>query len=149
MKPSARQQVDVRRSPLWRRLAAVSYDALLLSAVLLSFTFVIVLARAGRAVSPGSLWYLALLLGVCFFYFTWSWVHGGQTLGMRAWRLVLMRCGGGRVSWPQASLRFFAALLSWASLGLGFLWCVVDRKRLCWHDRASKTLLVTLEGRGT
>ncbi len=141
--------MDAVRSPFWRRLAAISYDAVLVSAVLFMLTLVLVVAREGRTIPPSSPWYTLLLLGVCFFYFTWSWVHGGQTLGMRAWRLVLMRCDGGRVSWPQASLRFFAALLSWASLGLGFLWCVVDRKRLCWHDRASKTFLVTREGRGT
>ncbi|MGH8602526.1 MAG: RDD family protein, partial [Gammaproteobacteria bacterium] len=137
---SAKKHVAVRGSPLWRRLAAIGYDVVLLSAVLFMLTLLLVAAREGRTIPPSNLWYTLLLFGVCFFYFTWPWVRGGQTLGMRAWRLALMRCGGGRVSWPQASLRFFAAVLSWASLGLGFLWCMVDRKRLCWHDRASKTL---------
>jgi uncharacterized RDD family membrane protein YckC len=135
-------------SSLRRRLAAIAYDAVLLSAVLFMLTLVLVAAREGRAIPPDSLWYTFLLAGVCFFYFTGSWVHGGQTVGMRAWRLALIGSGGARVSWAQPSLRFCAALLSWAGLGLGFLWCLVDRKRLCWHDRASKTSLVMREDAG-
>ena len=41
-----------------------------------------------------------------------------------------------------ASLRFVAALLSWAAVGLGFLWQLWDRDRLTWHDRISGTRIV-------
>ena len=38
--------------------------------------------------------------------------------------------------------RLLAALLSWGLLGLGFLWVLVDRNRLAWHDHLSGTRLV-------
>jgi uncharacterized RDD family membrane protein YckC len=41
-------------------------------------------------------------------------------------------------------LRFFAAILSWSAGGLGFLWILVDRDRMAWHDRLSKTEVVLL-----
>ncbi|MGH6634586.1 MAG: RDD family protein [Gammaproteobacteria bacterium] len=80
-------------SSFWRRLAAIGYDAVLLSAVLFMLTLVLVAVREGRTIPPGSPWYTLVLLSMCFFYFTWSWVRGGQTLGMRVWRLVLVRSG--------------------------------------------------------
>ncbi len=77
-------------------------------------------------------------------FFAGFWTHGGQTLGMRAWRIRLVGRGGGRVSWGQATLRFFAAIVSWLALGLGFLWALVDRERHAWHDRCSGTRLIRL-----
>ena len=35
----------------------------------------------------------------------------------------------------SANVRFFAALLSWAPAGLGFLWQLWDKDKLTWHDR--------------
>jgi hypothetical protein len=32
-----------------------------------------------------------------------------------------------------------AALLSAFSAGLGYVWCVLDQDRLCWHDRITRT----------
>jgi hypothetical protein len=35
-----------------------------------------------------------------------------------------------------------AASLSWAALGLGFLWQLWDPEKLTWHDRLSNTRLI-------
>ena len=98
----------------------------------------------GQAVAPSSRWYQAYLLALSFLYFGWFWTHGGQTLGMRAWRLRLQVCAhaAGPVPWRRALARFLAAGLSWAALGLGFAWALWDRERLTWHDRLSGTMLV-------
>jgi uncharacterized RDD family membrane protein YckC len=61
---------------------------------------------------------------------------------MRAWRLRIQRRGGGTPRWGEALLRYAGALLSWAALGLGFLWIGIDRKRMSWHDRLSATRIV-------
>ena len=37
--------------------------------------------------------------------------------------------------------------LSALSLGLGFLWCLLDEDMLCWHDRMTRTYL-TYSGGG-
>jgi uncharacterized RDD family membrane protein YckC len=128
---------------LWRRLAAAAYDLFLVLALLMVLTGLVILARAGAAIDPGSVWFQTLLAAAWWLYFAWSWTHGGQTVGMRAWRLILRsEAPDGRISWRQASLRFAAAGLSALPAGLGFLWAIVDRDRRCWHDRWSGTRLL-------
>ncbi len=130
---------------LARRLAAICYDALLLAGLLL-------IAGAPLPLVPESaqkLWWVRLiiqtyLLAWCFLFFGWFWVHGGQTLGMRAWRIRVVQDDGENVRWSRAAMRFMAAILSWAIAGLGFLWIRFDPRGMAWHDRLSKTRLTLL-----
>ena len=46
---------------------------------------------------------------------------------------------GARPGVLAASIRFFAAILSWIPLGLGFWWQLRDKDGLTWHDRLSGT----------
>ncbi|MGD8497475.1 MAG: RDD family protein [Chromatiales bacterium] len=126
---------------LARRLAAMIYDTLLLAAVV----FIAAAPTAALDIEPGSLGsYLLLLyvLLVAFLFLGWFWTHGGQTLGMKTWRLRLERMDGTSIDWYDAGLRFATAMLSWAALGLGFVWSVFHPERLAWHDIASRTRLV-------
>ncbi len=75
----------------------------------------------------------------------WFWTHGGQTLGMRAWRLRLVSDDGDKVTLRQALVRYAVAILSWLVLGLGFLWILFDGKKRAWHDIASRTRLVLVD----
>jgi uncharacterized RDD family membrane protein YckC len=127
--------------PLWRRCAAFAYDLLLVTALLMALTGVVILVRGGDPIDPGTLWFQLLLVLAWWFYFGWSWTHGGQTVGMRAWRFRLTTPDGAAVNWRQASLRFLGAGVSLLPLGLGFLWALVDRDHLSWHDRWSQTAL--------
>ncbi len=130
---------------LARRLAAQGYDALVLTAVLLAATVPFVLVAGGSPASPTGRGLLRLyLLAIAFLFFGGFWVHGGQTLGMRAWRLRVVDYAGNPVSWKQALLRFVGALISWAVLGGGYLWVLVDHDRCAWHDRLSGTRLVVV-----
>jgi uncharacterized RDD family membrane protein YckC len=134
---------------LLRRLAALLYDSLLLLALWFA-TSALVLAVSGGLLSQADrpLWLLYVLrtclLLVTFLFWAGFWTHGGQTLGMRAWRLKLVNDQGGPVSWPQAAWRCLAALLSLAPLGLGYLWILIDREQCAWHDRLSGTRVVVL-----
>lgn len=128
------------RTRLWRRLAALAYDLLLVFALFMVLTGIVIMARGGRSIDSGSVWFQLLLLACWWLYFGWSWTHGGQTLGMRAWRLVLVATDSREIGWGRATLRFVAAGLSAAAAGLGFLWCLVDRDGMTWHDRLSRTL---------
>ena len=76
-------------------------------------------------------------------FFGWFWTHGGQTLGLRAWKLKVIRDEGGPLGWKDASLRMAASLVSAAPAGLGYLWILVDRDGLAWHDRLSHTRIVS------
>lgn len=127
---------------LTRRLLAILYDSLLLLAVLYFATAILLPFTGGEAIAPRTPWYSAYLLLVSFLYFGGFWTHGGQTLGMRAWRVRLAPLEGEVVSWSQALARFLASLASWAPLGLGFVWALFDRKRMTWHDHLSRSILV-------
>jgi uncharacterized RDD family membrane protein YckC len=127
-----------------RRLAAGCYDALLLGALWMMATLIIVASRGGEPVPAGSVAYQLLLATLALLYFVTSWLRGGQTLGMRAWRLRVERDSGGPLDTRTAILRFLGGLLSVASGGLGLLWLWVDRDELTWHDRLSGTRVVVL-----
>ncbi len=120
------------------------YDVLLLLAVLFIAAAVIVIPLGGAPQTTiGIGLFRFYLIAVAFVFFGWFWTHGGQTLGMRAWRLrVVRRTTGNALDWHHAAYRFGTAILSWLCFGLGFLWMLVDRERLTWHDRLSDSLLV-------
>jgi uncharacterized RDD family membrane protein YckC len=136
---------DSNPVPLWRRLAAASYDALVVAALWFIATAVAMPLSRG-AITPdhplAELIYRLYILAVGFLFFGGFWVRNGQTLGMLAWRVKLVRDGGGSVSWTQALIRYLAAYLSWAALGFGFWWSLWDPQRKTWHDRLSGTRLV-------
>lgn len=133
------------RAPLIRRLAAIAYDAFLLFGVLFLASLLALPFTADDAQRAHHPLFSVYLFVVSFIFFGWFWTHGGQTLGMRAWRVRVVRHdNGGTITWWQASLRFLVATLSWLMLGTGFLWSVFDKERRTWHDIYSETVLVVL-----
>lgn len=139
--PNTSAQLPRAAAPgLGRRLAACLYDALVLAAVLMvAAALWVAVTRAAAA--PGSWPFRVYILAVSAIFFTALWTRG-ETLGMRAWKLRIEGHDGRPPGWRPALLRFFFALLSWGALGLGYLWVLVDRDRLAWHDRLSGTRLV-------
>jgi uncharacterized RDD family membrane protein YckC len=127
---------------LWRRLAALCYDALLLAALVVCFTLLVLAVRLGTAVPPGSWWFLLCLVAIAAAFFCGFWVHGGQTLGMRAWRIRVVREDGRPLTWSRAALRFAAALVAALPAGLGLWWGVFDAGKRGWHDRWTGTRVV-------
>lgn len=107
-------------APLLRRLLALVYDALLLIAVWFLAMALLLLLGGGR-MAAGSPWSSLYLLGVCIAFFGGFWTHGGQTLGMRAWRLQLVQTDGRPVTWPRAVLRVLSAVPAWLVLLLGIV----------------------------
>jgi len=128
---------------LFRRLVAMFYDSLLLFSLLLAATALALLATKGNLNYHNPFFRSSLFL-ICFLFFAWFWTHGGQTLGMRAWRLRVQRLDGRPITPWQALLRFLSAIPSLVLLGLGFLWILVDRKKMAWHDRFSESVIVLL-----
>lgn len=139
---------DFSTSGLARRFAAICYDWLLLIAVLALFTAFVLAVRGGSAVAPSTSWFQVSLVAVAVMFFAWFWTHGGQTLGMRAWRIRVVRDDGGALSWRDALLRVLAASLATLPLGLGFFWCLIDANGRCWHDRVTHTRVVRYEKTG-
>ncbi|MCB1790025.1 MAG: RDD family protein [Gammaproteobacteria bacterium] len=135
---------NAARPGLPRRLAAMFYDAWLIAALWLLGVTADFFARGALGLNTDGADPVlqAYLLACPFVFYGWFWTHGGQTLGMRAWRLRLLDAQGNPVGWRQALIRVAAAHVSLLVFGLGYLWVLVDRDGLAWHDRLSRTLLV-------
>lgn len=137
---------QAQRPGLGRRLAAIGYDGLLLAALLILADALVVIPLGLLDIGADKLGqhplFRGYLLLVILAFFSGFWMRGGQTLGMRAWRLRLVRMDGNPVRLADSLKRLGAACLSWLALGLGFAWILVDREGLAWHDRLSGTRLL-------
>lgn len=118
------------------RLACVVYDLLLLIALLFLATALLLPFNAGKAFTHEQIFYPIYLILVSFLFYGWFWTHGGQTLGLRTWKVKVLTTDRQPINWMQALVRFVTAF---ASCGLGLLWILVDKKRRSWHDYLSKT----------
>jgi uncharacterized RDD family membrane protein YckC len=154
-----------------RRIAAVTYESLLLGALVLALGFAMlplsglsttgerslaVLPPAARAVS------FSIIFAVCGAYSVWSWTGGRRTLAMKTWRIALENASGPVVTARQALLRYLAcwiapacAILAYlplrhdghgrwalALLALNHAWAFIDPDRQFLHDRIAGTRLV-------
>lgn len=149
--------------PLWRRLVALAYDLLIVLAIVMVVGLLCQLATGGQLIATGAhavapLWYQGLQGVVVAAYFIVSWRRGGQTVGMRPWRIRVCRDDGGTISLQQAAIRVLVAaapmlLLAlapmlglhatlWAVLGAWTLWFAValfDPRGRALHDIAADT----------
>jgi uncharacterized RDD family membrane protein YckC len=145
----------VSRPALPRRLAAMLYDTLLVLPLIMVSVALAMAVRALFGLGPSAEGivrlnpYLVQLIAALtvMAFFSWFWLKNGQTLGMQAWRIKLVGFDGSPPGVLQVVRRCFGAALSAACLGLGYLWCLVDRNGRYWHDYLSATELVLLPGK--
>ncbi|HIO91846.1 MAG TPA: RDD family protein [Leucothrix mucor] len=134
---------------LAKRLAAMFYDFLLFGSALLVVGFLSMLVITSITgtdnVAKGSIFaklFFVYLLAFGYFFFGWFWTHGGQTLGMRAWKLKVITFEGHSINWKQALFRYIYSIVSWIPLGAGYFWILIDKNHLAFHDRVSKTAII-------
>lgn len=137
---------------LIKRIAAMVYDSLLVMAIAMAYgaayigikyaVFHVELATGERATMSTAGFVGLLLIIECFYWFFWC--RGGQTLGMRAWRLQLRQTNGQFATLPQALVRGLVGPISLVLFGLGYWWCLWDKQGRTWHDIASNTEVVQL-----
>lgn len=119
------------RAGTLRRLAAIVYDSFLLLALLFIAAALTLPLTHGKAIGANNPFFTTYLFFVSFFFFAWFWTHGGQTLGMRAWRLRIETRHGRPVGWWHALLRFLSGLPAWLIFALGlFHWMLPDSTAL-------------------
>ena len=155
-KPLLSPQGEFPAVGLGRRLAAMFYDFLLCTALLIVTAFIyklVWIAFVGEAkmrtlTESGALDGDPLLSTILFFvlfgFFAKFWTHSGQTLGMQVWGVRVQNADGSRISLWQALLRFVVSIASWLCVGLGFFWSLFDKKQRSWHDIYSDTQLVRI-----
>ena len=161
-------------APANRRLLAIFYDSFLLIAVLFLAMAVLLLISGGYEFQAGNPLITTYLLLVSFVFYGWFWTHGGQTLGMRAWKLQIQQKNGTPINWQHAALRFITALPAWLVIFIGIAlvsdiqlatypwlnqlsmltgwlifivgiaWLVVDQWPDGWRDKVSRTRIVKL-----
>ncbi|MGB3621573.1 RDD family protein [Ketobacter sp. MCCC 1A13808] len=134
---------------LFRRLASMVYDLLILVAMWLLIGFAHAAIRGvDNLENNDSLQYtlFPFLLGGTFLFYYWFWSRGGQTLGMRAWRLQVVDANldGRPLRLAQCLSRFLIAILSLLSFGLGYIWVLVSPSGDSWHDSLSNTRTLVL-----
>lgn len=136
-------------APLWRRLLALVYDALLLFGVIMVYGMLAVstakavtgLENPSSLFRDSALWggllFAGTLLLICTFY-SLFWLRNQQTLGMQSWRLQLETTDGSPLTLKHCVKRCAGGALSLAAGGLGFFWCLLPG-RTTWHDSWSNT----------
>lgn len=144
--------IQKESAEIWRRLIALVYDAFILLAISMGFGTVAVIVSSLLGNKPDdsytpvvngnitfALWYLVL---AAFYYYFWR--KDGQTLGMRAWRLRLVTWQGEVAPARSCIVR---VLISPPLIGLfliAYFWKLIDKDKLCLHDRLSKTKVVVI-----
>jgi len=139
-------QVNLHTPSLLRRLGSLLYDAMTFTALWLLAAAVFT-AFYGTAVEG---WPRHLLQGICLsvisIYFLWCWMHGGQTLAMKTWRIRLVDERGAALALPVALKRYLFAGAGLGLAGISLWWALLDRDRQFLHDRLAGTRLVQHPG---
>ena len=119
-----------------RRFAAMLYDAFLIVAIWMTSTTLVVSLLTDGEEANGIMFQVFLYLELAMFYI-FFWRLKGQTLGMQVWKIQVTTMDGEYLSYRECIIRFAAATLSIATLGLGFAWMYFNKERLTFHDIAS------------
>ena len=147
---------QLRQAGLIRRLGAMLYDGLICIALLMVVTGIYTAAskalvgdeRYEQLFKSGATSHDPILSSILFIslflFFGYFWTHNGQTLGMQVWHLRIQNENRQPISWLQALMRFFMGWISWAALGLGYLWVLFDRQGRSWPDRFSESQTVRI-----
>ena len=126
---------------LFRRLAALFYDILVITGLLMVATFPYLWAlqwsTGADEVNPGDAGFRLYLLALVGGYIWLSWRRSGQTIGMKAWRLRAESLDGQLLSTSQILLRTVVAVPALLLGGLGYWWCWLRRDRRTWQEVVS------------
>lgn len=135
-----------------RRLLALVYDLLMMLAISLVYVLLVSFGNVaftdtqiGEPVEVYQhLWYRLGFIVVNGAFFIYFWRHGGQTIGMRAWRLRLVNENGENPSLQQCLLRCLIAPLAVLLALIGYWWCWFDKESRALQDRLTKTHVLVL-----
>ena len=140
---SSQTSTSAATSPSWKsRIACLFYEVLVVLAIIIVGLIIpYTLLGAAIGIVAGSRLLLAHLFLILLLYFSWQWLHGGQTLAMKTWRIKLVSADGKAIRPAQALLRYAAAWLGTIFFGIGFLWAAIDQEGRYLHDRLAGTKL--------
>lgn len=88
---------------------------------------------------------VAMALVVSLAYQAVCWGQGGQTPGKMLLRVKVVRWDGEEIGYGRAFVRGMGYYLSFALLGMGFLWVLVDPRRRGLHDVLAGTAVIRVD----
>ena len=130
----------------WRRLLSMSYELLLLVAVLFIAGLIFHLIFHDTDSPFFKIAFQLYLLSVAGIDLIWFWTHGGQTLAMQTWKLRVISADGKKISVRQAIARYLFAATSISFFGCGILWALFDRDHQFLYDRLAGTRIINVDG---
>jgi len=135
-------EVPLQSATLNQRVVAALADATIVGGAVGLFGYV-----AWRIIGAMPPWRTGVILLAGMFALLWAayqyafLVFCSKTVGLLTAKLQIRRFDGSVVSRRLRRWRAVASILSFASLGLGYLWYFFDEDCLCWHDRITRTHL--------
>jgi len=119
---------------LLRRIAAFLYDCLLLVAIFFVVTAVAISFNDGNAIDHFAYKFVLYVIG--FLFFDWFWMRGGQTLGMRAWKIKLSTTNNASLTHVQCLQRYVLGTLFFL---ITYCWMFLRKDSVAVHDLLSRT----------
>ena len=129
---------NARHAGFWVRVLAQLIDAALLALV---GGVVIELSMRQQALDA-AIGGPEAILSLLYFSFFWSWMGGGQTVGMRFLGLRVVGTDGQRIGYGTALIRWLGLVVSLSVLFLGVIWVAFDPQKQGWHDKVARTYVV-------
>ena len=75
-------------------------------------------------------------------YYSFFVSFAGQTPGKALIGIRVIPISGEKISFTRAIFRYFLYFFSAIPLGLGFLWIIIDDRRMAWHDKIARTYVL-------
>ena len=146
----------VEFAPHGERLVAYILDSIIIGVFIIAFILVGFIALGSGATMEGNRIvdvtpFAALVSSIIFIvgtliavlYFPFFWARGGATLGMRPFKLRVVRDrDGGRIGWGTALLRLVGLWIAAAVFYIGYIWIFIDKRRRGWQDLIAGTCVI-------
>ncbi len=164
VKQQGKQRMEVTHltpAPIWRRLAAMLYDSFLVLALMFLAGFINLVIQAQiygseqlktmteQGYNIGGPVFYGVLLVTVYGFFGFFWTRSGQTLGMQAWRIQIIRQSSNNdkqlITPTQSVVRFLVAIPALLLAGLGLFWAFIDPEKRSWQDMASLSRVILLQ----
>ena len=133
----------MRNITLWRRIASMFYDSVLIVALLIVMSLPLISFNIQESIILKTTVQIYSYLIIQYF-FVWFWVNSSGTLGMKSWKIKIVDINGNKITYRKAILRFNIAIISILIFGIGFILSIFRKDRKCLHDIISKTILIKI-----
>lgn len=145
--PVSPVSIQVEYASFGRRLGAHLIDSFLLFVVTAIVTVPLGVTAALRGADPSQLSLPSTLASIAslllpILYCVGYWTKKGATPGKTALGIRVVNADDNAPSGAQATVRYFAYILSSLPFCLGYAWMIWDREKRCWHDIIAGTRVI-------